>query len=140
MILYQLVLALFCAVAILDPGTGFCESNARHGKSPRRHLRLPAVRALAGNAQLKNERAGYSTVDTEAKAIAGAECVFQFEQRFDCQPDREKSQSLHEFTVQYATRTLNDAFILLALNYDHRNSTSRMNASVRDLQILHTIR
>ena len=100
MILYQLVLALFCAVAILDPGTGFCEPNARYGKPPRRHLRLPAVRALEGNAHSKKEKAGYPTIDTEAKAKAGADCVFQVEQRVDCQPEREKSQSVHKFAVQ----------------------------------------
>ena len=114
MSLFQLVVALLCAIAILCSGTGRCAPNERDGQTARSHLRLPAVRALASNAHSKKERAGYPTVDTEAKVKAGAECVFQVEQRVDCQPEREKSKSVHKVTVQYATRTLNNAFFTWA--------------------------
>ena len=102
--LSQLVLALFCGTAVLCSGTGLCAPNMGDGKPALNHLRLPAVRALAGNALWKKERAGAPAA--EAKAVA--DCVFQVEQRVDCQPEREKSQGVH--TVQYAT--LHSALIL----------------------------
>ena len=102
--LSHLVLALFCATAILCPGTVLCAPNMGDGKPALSHL--PAVRALAGNTFWKKERAGAPAAEAEAKALA--ECVFQVEQRVDCQPEREKSQGVH--TVQYAT--LHSALIL----------------------------
>ena len=92
MILSQLVLALFFVTAILGLGTGLCALNVRDGKQARSHWRFPAVRALSGNTHLKKERAGAPAADAEANAVA--ECVFQVEQRVDCQPEREKLQGV----------------------------------------------